>query len=399
MSDDRCQIKDMITEFFLALRYLFRGKAKHVSFIGIMSCLGVILGVAAVLVALSIINGIDGGLMERIMKFRDHITIESMDESIAADKLRQVKEVIQKWEEVEFAAISLNTQVFAKFHNTVVPLVVKGVDFSDRAGMDFFAPYIKEEYSADGFFVGEEIKKRFLIADKIEYYPLKKKLQMEEAKVRGTFSVGLYDVDNYYLVTDLERAKDLSPNYLLYLGIKVKDPFSVDKIKARIKQEAGKDIFVNTWIETNHALFATLKLEKFAMFTILALIVIIASFNIFAMLTVKVVEKTKEIGILKSIGFTNRKILSVFTMQGVIIGIIGVLTGSGLGLFVCFLLQQYPFVRLPQEIFFTEYLPVTVQYSDVAFIAAVSLVISFVSSLFPAIRAARLEICEALRYE
>ncbi|UCD15573.1 MAG: ABC transporter permease [Candidatus Omnitrophota bacterium] len=385
----------MKTEIFLALRYLFRGKAKHVSFIGVMSCMGVTLGVATVLVALSIVNGIDGGLMERIMKFRDHITIESL----TPEKLPLVKETIERWEEVDFAAITLNTQVFAKFNNTIVPLIVKGIDFEDRSGRQLFYQYIKEERAEEGFFVGEGIERRFFVTDTIEFYPLKKKLQLEEEKVRGTFSVGLYDVDNYYLVTDLDKAKSLSSNYVLFLGVKLKEPFEADKAKEKIRQEFPEDIFVSTWIETNQALFATLKLEKIAMFIILSLIVIIASFNIFATLTVKVVEKTKEIGILKSLGFNNREVLSIFTLQGIIIGIIGIFAGSGLGLAICFILKTYPFIRLPQEIFFTEFLPVSVQLSDIVLIALVSLGISFVSSLAPAVRAARLEVCEALRYE
>lgn len=385
----------MRTEFFLAWRYLFRGKAKHVSFIGVVSCLGIILGVATVITAISIVNGIDGGLMERIMRFRDHITVESANEG----KLNEVKGVVSDWQEVEYAALSTNTQVFAKFSNTVVPLVVKGIDFNDAGGRKFFSQYIKEEYAQEGFFVGEGLKRKFLLGEKIEFYPLKKRLSLQEEKVRGYFSAGLYDVDNFYLIGGLDMVKDLSPNYLLSLGIKVKEPFAVDKIKQKLQEKFPEGIFVNTWIETNQALFSTLKLEKFAMFIILTLIVIIASFNIFAVLTVKVVEKTKDIGILKAIGFTNRKILSVFTLQGIILGVIGVCGGAVLGLGICFVLKAYPFIRLPAEIFFTEYLPITVKADDIIMISIVSLVIAFISSLFPAIRASRLAICEALRYE
>jgi len=158
-------------------------------------------------------------------------------------------------------------------------------------------------------------------------------------------------------------------------------------------------LMVSTWIETNEALFATLKLEKFAMFIILGLIIMVASFNIFATLTVKVVEKTKDIGILKALGFTGTRIMVVFALQGLMIGLIGVCAGSGLGLGICYLLQKYPFIRLPAEVFFTEYLPVAVNYSDVTMIALVGLAISFVSSLLPAFRAANLPACAALRYE
>jgi len=384
----------MMLELYLARRYLFRGKAKHISFIGVISCIGIILGVATVIVAISIVNGIDGGLMDRIMRFKYHVTVESHDD----ESLSRVKEVVEQWGEVELASLSLQTQVFAKFGNIISPLVVKGIDFGDKRQKDFFYQYVKEDSDIEGLFVGEGLRRRYALADEIEFYPLQKKLSLQKEKIKGSFRIGLYDVDNYYLVTDLDKAKELSKHYQYFLGIRSSHPFGADKLKERIINAFPGRLFVFTWIESNEALFATLKLEKIAMFIILSLIILIASFNIFATLTVKVVEKTKDIGILKSLGFTSRRILSIFTLQGLILGLIGVLGGTCLGLGVCFILKKYPFIRLPEEIFFTEYLPVTVNYLDVFFIITLTLAISFISSLLPALRAARLSACEALRY-
>ncbi|MBU1367698.1 MAG: ABC transporter permease [Candidatus Omnitrophica bacterium] len=382
-------------ELYLARRYLFRGRAKHISFIGVISCLGVVIGVATVIVAISIVNGIDGGLMERIMRFKYHLTIEAAED----DSLYRAKEVMKQWEEVEIASLSLQTQIFAKFDDAIIPLVVKGIDFSEKSELDFFYQYVKSDFNNEGFFAGEGLRRKFNLGERIEFYPLEKKLRLQEEKIRGFFSTGLYDIDNYYLIGDLEKTKELSPHCQFFLGVRIKEPFYADKIKQKIKQAFPEGLFVFTWIEQNEALFATLKLEKIAMFIILSLIILVASFSIFATSTVKVVEKTKEIGILKSIGFTNRKILTIFTLQGVILGFIGVIFGTCLGLGICLILEKYPFIRLPQEIFFTEYLPVAVNYGDIILIGALALCISFVSSLFPALRAARLSPCEALRYE
>ncbi|MCP4652776.1 MAG: ABC transporter permease [Candidatus Omnitrophica bacterium] len=380
-------------ELQIARRYLFRGKAKHISFIGIISCLGIVLGVATVIVAIAIVNGIDGGLMERIMRFKPHLIIESSNH----DDLYKIKEKIKQKDAVTGASLSLQTQVFAKFNGTIVPLIVKGMDLSEKSEMDFFFQYVRSQFGEEGFFVGQGVKRRYGVEDKLEFYPLQKKLKLHEEKVRGVFSVGLYDIDNYYIIADLERAKEFSPNYHFSLEVRVVDPFAVAALKEEIESEF-KGIFVSTWIESNQALFATLSLEKLAMFIILGLIVLVASFNVFAMLTVKVVEKTKDIGILKSIGFTNRRILIVFTLQGVILGFIGVVAGSCLGLGICFILKRYPFIKLPQEIFFTEYLPIAVNYFEVVLISIIGMVICFISSLFPAIRASRMSACEALRY-
>jgi len=384
----------MKSELFLARRYLFRGKAKHLSFIGVISCLGLILGVFSLIVAFAIVNGVDGGLLRRIMEFRDHITVEGLDRA----KLQEVKNEISTWEEVEIAYLWLQTQVFAKFEE-IAPLVVRGIDFSDPAAKKFFYQYVKDDFGGEGFFIGEGAWRRFMVGENIEFYPLEKKLRLKEERVKGIFRTGIYDIDNYFIFYDLEEAMNLSPNYILLLGARIKDPFSAAQVKDKIRRKFPEGIFVSTWIETNQAIFSTLKLERLALFIILSLIIIVASFNIFAILTIKVVEKTKDIGILRSVGFTARNILSIFTLQGLILGIIGVLGGSLLGVGACYLLMEYPIIRVPQEIFGAEYLPIAIDYQDVGLISLAGIIIAFLSSLIPAYRASRLIPSEALRYE
>ncbi len=384
----------MLTEIFLAFRYLFRGQARHLSFIGLMSITGIVLGVATVIVAMSIVNGIDGSLIQRIMKFKYHVVIDSSDEQVLSGLAKKM----EKREEVKEASLSARTQVFAKIDDTIIPLVVRGFDLEKFSKDHFFAKYIKEDFGNSGFFLGKGLQRRFYLQDSISFYPLQKKLSLEKEKIRGYFETGLYDVDNYYLIADLKKVKSLSPHYHLFLGLRVREPFAADKIAEKIS-ESNPEILVSTWTDSNQDLFATLKLEKIALFIILTLIIIIASFNIFATLTVKVVEKTKDIGVLKSIGFTSRKILSIFTVQGLILGIMGSGGGILLGLGLCYLLKTYPFIKLPAEIFFTEYLPIIVDLGEVVIIGLVAVFISFLSSIWPALRACRLCPTEALRYE
>jgi lipoprotein-releasing system permease protein len=385
----------MVVEFYLARRYLFRGKAKHISFISIVSCLGVALGVGTLIVVISVMNGFDHDLTDRLLQFNPHLTIESLD----SDNLYRVKNLIDKWQEVESASIFLQTQIFGKVGKLVVPLMVRGIDFNNRQERENFSQYIRDEVGKDGFFVGEGLKKKFQLSEKLEFYPLKKKLQLQEVPIRGSFKVGLYDIDNNYVITDLERAKSLSPNYIMFLGVRIKNPFKADSIKEKIKRSFPQGIFVNTWVESNSVLFSALKLEKITMFVILSLIVVVASFNIFATLMVKVVEKTKDIGILKALGFTSRRILTIFSLQGLIIGFIGIVLGIFLGIGLCLIIKEYPFIKLPEQIYYIEYLPVAINYRDVIIIILVGLLLSFISSLFPALRASRLSVCEALRYE
>lgn len=352
------------------------------------------MGVATVIVAVSIVNGIDGALLERIMKFQYHIILDSEN----TEELYRWEERLAEAEGVEEASLSVRTQVFAKVADTIIPLVVRGFQLDAPSQEDFFSQYIKEEFYDSGFFIGKGLSRRFFFRDYIEYYPLDERLALEKENIRGYFETGLYDVDNYYLVADLDRVKALSPHYHLFLGLRLKEPFEADRLADEIAAKT-QQVIVSTWTETNQELFATLRLQKIALFIILSLIIIIASFNIFATLTIKVVEKTKDIGVLKSIGFTNRRVLSIFTLQGLVLGLIGTTGGVSLGLSLCYFLEKYPFIRLPEEIFFTPYLPVSVDYSEVVLIGIVAVFISFISSLGPAQRACRLCPTEALRYE
>ncbi|MFA6281334.1 MAG: ABC transporter permease [Candidatus Omnitrophota bacterium] len=383
-----------MTELYLAKRYLFRGKAKHVSFISVISCLGVALGVAALIIVISVMNGFDNDLMDRLLKFNYHLTVESLDR----DLLPKIKDRIDKNKEVESSSIVLQTQVFAKVDKYIVPLMVKGIDLNDKNEIKSFSQYLKKDFKNEGFFIGEGLYERLGLQEGIEYYPLDKDFKLKNGKIRGFFKYGIYDIDNNYLIMDLEQAKNLSPNYYMFIGLRIKSPLDAEKIKSKLLKEFPHGLMVGTWMD-NQALLSALQLEKLTMFVLLSLITLVASFNIFATLMVKVVEKTKDIGILKALGFTSRKILVIFSLQGLILGFIGVFLGVVIGLGLCILMQEYHFVKIPVDIYSIEYLPVYINYRDVFFVAIVGLLFAFISSLFPAIRASRMAPCEALRYE
>ena len=384
----------MFASFYLAKRYFVRGRARHISFISVISCLGVALGVFALIVVISVMNGFDNDLMDRLLKFNYHLTVESPDKEL----LPAVKAAIDGIDGVESSSIIVQTQVFAKVDKYIVPMMVKGFDFKDEKESRAFYQYVENDFKNEGFFVGEGLYERLGLQEKIEYYPLDKNFKLKEEKIRGYFKMGIYDIDNNYLIADLEKAKALSPNYYMFLGMRIKDPMEAKKIKNIITQEFPHGLNVSTWMD-NQVLLSALKLEKLTMFVLLSLIALVASFNIFATLMVKVVEKTKDIGILKALGFTSRKILAIFSLQGLFLGLIGVSLGTASGLGLCLLMQKYHFIRIPVDIYSIEYLPVFINYRDIFLIAVLGLLFSFISSLFPAIRASRLSPCEALRYE
>jgi len=384
----------MFASFYLARRYFLRGAAKHISFISIISCLGVALGVFALIVVISVMNGFDNDLMDRLLKFNYHLTIETPEKEL----LPAIKERIDKIKGVKNSSIILQTQVFAKIDRYIVPLMVKGFDLNDENEAKNFYQYVKKDLKNGGFFVGEGLYDRLGLQDSLEYYPLDKNFKLKEEKLRGFFRMGIYDIDNNYLIADLDKARSLSPNYYMFLGVHIKNPMEARQIKNIITQQFPMGLSVSTWMD-NQVLLSALKLEKLTMFVLLSLIALVASFNIFATLMVKVVEKTKDIGVLKALGFTSGKILAIFSLQGVFLGLIGVFLGTASGLGLCLLMQKYHFIKIPVDIYSIEYLPVFINYRDIFLIAILGLLFSFVSSLFPAIRASRLSPCEALRYE
>lgn len=385
----------MNAQWLLARRYLFKGRARHISFIGVIACLGVTVGVAALIIVISVMNGFDRDLTTRLLTFNDHLTVETND----AAGIPKLIASIARFPEVTSAAVFIQTQIFAKFDEQYVPLVVKGIDFDNPAERKRFASFVLLDTHKKGFYLGDGIRRRFLPQDMLEYYPLDKKFSMKETPISGFFKVGLYDVDANFVITDVASARALSPNYFEHIGIRLRDIKKVPIVAQRIRSQYPQDVYVRTWMDSNQVLFNALELEKIAMFIILSLIVLVASFNIFATLTVKVVEKTKDIGILKAIGFTNTQVLTLFSLQGLLLGLIGVCSGTALGVTVCLALKKYPLIRLPESIYTIDRLPVALRIYDIALIMAVGLVLCLISSLAPAVRASKLSPSDALRYE
>jgi len=340
-------------------------------------------------------NGFDRDLMDKLLRLNYHLIVESFDNTYDDISLSHLESI----EGVKSASLFLQTQVFAKLDDYIVPLMVRGVDFTNDAEREELERFITWRSKDEGFFVGEQLARRVSREGEIEFYPLVKKFKTRTEKIGGFFRVGLYDIDNNYIITDLERARALGPNHLIFLGLRLDEPFRVIAIQGEVDKMLKGSYITRSWMDSNKALFSALKLEKLTMFVILTLIIIVACFTIFATLSIRVVEKIKDIGILKSLGFTSSKILSLFTLQGIFLGVIGTGLGLALGVGLCMLLKEYKFITLPQEIYYVEHLPVFMNYKDIFIIALVGVCFSFFSSLLPALRGSRLAPTEALRYE
>jgi lipoprotein-releasing system permease protein len=221
-------------------------------------------------------------------------------------------------------------------------------------------------------------------------------------KVVGIFSSGMYDYDMKLAFCNLQTAQEILgfANQVTAVGIRVAKPYLAGRVRDELAKELDFNYNLKTWMEVNQNFFAALKLEKLTMFIILALIILVAAFNIASSLIVMVVEKTKDIGILRAQGMTSGDIRRIFTLHGLLIGGTGTLFGFGIGLALCWLLEKYQFEKLPQDVYYLDKIPVSLQpWPDLALIVGVAMLITLMSTVYPANKAAGLKPVEALRYE
>jgi lipoprotein-releasing system permease protein len=211
----------------------------------------------------------------------------------------------------------------------------------------------------------------------------------------------MYEYDNKFMYTSIPAAQELTGMGHAVSGIEVRvpDPAKATEVGERIVDRLGLPYRTDDWKTMNQALFSALKLEKLAMSLILLLIVIVAAFNIVSTLVMVVTDKTREIGILKSMGLTSRRVLRIFMIQGLVIGLVGSLAGGAGGLLLNYAIDRYHLIRIPGEIYFVNHLPVRNDPMDVAAILLATVLISFVATIYPALQAARLTPVEAIRHE
>jgi lipoprotein-releasing system permease protein len=226
---------------------------------------------------------------------------------------------------------------------------------------------------------------------------------MRQFEVSGTFTTGMYDYDIANLYAHLEDVQDvmgtLGTDEISGIGVRAVDAWAATELEDRIQEAVGYPYHAESWAKTNRALFSALALEKLAMWVILFLIVVVAAFNIVSTLVMVVVDRTREIGILKSMGMTNNRILHVFMLQGVWIGVIGTSVGTALGCFLAWLLDTYEIIQIPPDVYFVDRLPVALHLFDVVLIYWASVAVAFAATIYPALQASRLEPVEAIRHD
>jgi lipoprotein-releasing system permease protein len=420
----------MSFEFFVGLRYL-RAKRKQtfISVITFISIAGVTLGVMAMMVVLAVMTGFGKDIRSKILGANAHIRI--MSRSGTLDEYEQVMAKIQEVDGVEAAAPFILSQVMLRHGSQASGAVLRGIDPS-RAGrvVDLEKSVIEGDLQAltekgnrgkaeeDGgealpkMIIGKELARMLGAYPGDQVYvvspfggsltPIGKRIpHMKKFQVVGLFDSGMYDYDASFVYVSIESAQRLLKLGQSVHGIEVKvnDIYAVKKISSAILSRLGDGYWSQDWMQMNKNFFSALKLEKAVMFIILVLIILVAAFNIISTLIMMVMEKNKDIAILKSMGASSKSIMRIFMLDGLVIGIMGTVLGITGGSVLCFLLKQYQFVKLPSDVYYISTLPVRVQTLDVVLIALSAIAISFLATLYPSYQASRLDPAAAIRYE
>lgn len=410
-------------EWFVARRYLSGGRGGgFMSLITLIAVGGVAVGVMALIVVIGVMTGLQNDLQRKILGATPHGRVLEIGQEVQMDDWRSVLEEVRDDPAVTGAAPFVYTEVGLNAGSASYSegAVLRGLP-SDSAGLSvgrlgeqLVAGRLPSEDTASdrpGLVVGGRLADRLglypgetvavISVQNTELTPTGLMPQMARFRVTGIFETGLYQYDTKFTFAELSEVQEFLGLGDAVTGVEfnVADPWRAGEVGRRLQEELGHRFQVDDWQQQNASLFEALKLEKLAMAVILLLIVLVAAFNIVSTLIMMVTDKTREIGILRSMGITEGGIRRIFVLQGTVIGIVGTAIGAVMGSAVAWALHRYQFVDLPGDVYFVDHLPVELAPLDLGLILGASVLISFLATLYPSGRAADLTPVEAIRHE
>jgi lipoprotein-releasing system permease protein len=412
-------------EIFLGLRYL-RSKRKRsaISVLTWLSVIGVSIGVMALNVVLSVMNGYDAELKKDIVGINPHIVVSGYHNQPLADSAR-FAQTIGKMDHVVSAGPYVQGQALARSRERAVGVMVWGVDPNHPQALADLDKYLFESKATDlnppatagsgreaRILLGSVLAQRLQVGlgddilmflPSLQMTPLGMTPQSMKFQIVGLFTTGMYDYDSDFAYVALPIAQKMYAlgDNVTGVAVKLDNVDLAPDMGRQIRQSYNGNYYVQDWLQVNRNLFTAIHMEKFVMGIILSLIVLVAALNIVNPLTMMVIEKTKEIGILKAMGATDKSVTTIFMFEGMLIGILGILLGLVIGFILCEIIAIIP-IHIPGGgmVYYIDRLPVKVDPFISYFIVPVMAVfLCFLATLYPARQAAKLEPVDAIRYE
>jgi lipoprotein-releasing system permease protein len=413
---------------WIGLRHLrTKRRSGFVSRVTLVAVGGTFVGVATLIIVLSLMNGFEKELRDRIVEFNTHALVFSRTKE-AWDKIDSVATEVEKIPEV--VSTSLFVRGESLIYYELIPnvkvkikgVIVKGVNLERERNVStvidsikpsvnsFNVKWFEDEKQIPGIVLGEELAKslRISIGEKVSLVTASTRLQAglmnprtKEFRVIAFFKTGVYEFDSRFAYIDILEAKDFFDleSSTRGFGIKLNDIYQADKVDTKIQDLLHSyEYGTNNWIRMNSNLFSYIKVEKVLMFLLLALIILVAAFNLVGMLTMVIMEKRSEIGVLRSMGASSGGIMSIFMIEGTIIGFIGTVLGVIGGLTATIILKQIH-LDLPPDVYFIDTLPVVVKGLDILMISVASLVISILATVYPSWEACHVLPLDAIQYD
>ena len=409
-------------EYFIGARYL-RAKQKQafISLITMLSIAGVTVGVMALIIVIAVMAGFESDLKSRILSVESHIVVMRHGPSNGFTDYSKVTGWIDQVAGVKAATPFILSQIMIRSTGGMTGAVLRGIDPNSSAkvitsisqsaasALNTSVGHATDGPPLPGIVLGKELMKNLgvVVGDTVQILSPRGTISpvglipaMKRFRVVGLFESGMYEYDGSLAYIRLDEAQKLlhMENAVSGIEVRVHDVYKAGEISRKIASGLGFPYWCRDWMQLNRNLFSALKLEKNVMFIILALIILVAAFNIASSLIMMVMEKTKDIAILKAMGATDKSIRRIFIFKGMTIGVTGTAIGVSLGFILCKLLERYKFIELPGDVYYISKLPVLLKTFDVVSIATASLVICFLATLYPARQASRLDPVEAIRY-
>lgn len=417
-------------ELIIGLRYLkAKRKSTFISIITFISTAGVMLGVMALIIVLAVMTGFEEDLKEKILGTNAHVVV--VRNGAPMEDYRQVMQNLKGFKGVSAATPFIYNQVMLSSGKNVSGVVLRGIDVStDRlvtglsksiveGTIDRLDPEMGEGRGAfPGLMLGKELAKHLnlFVGDKVNVIspmgnitPLGMMPKMKPFRVAGIFNTGMFEYDSTLAYVSLGQAQsffDLGDT-VTGVQLKVEDVYHAGELARTINRTLGTGFYARDWMQMNRNILFALKTEKIVMFIILTLIVLVAAFGIASTLFMVVMEKNRDIAVLKSMGATGSSIMKIFVLEGLVIGVIGTVLGVFSGLLIALNLEPIiTFIQkitgqnfFSKDIYYLDHFPSLVVTSDVVLISITAVLISFIATLYPAWQASRMLPAEALRYE